>query len=96
MCDKPGLTRKHRFTEESLLGFSPETRVYYCTPRLGFWSGSLFLIAPFPDLCQLVLFYNSKPEFLAKILVYVRLCLTWFMDCYHRFYLKLAISQVKR
>ena len=23
---------------------------------LGFWSGSLFLIAPFPDLCLLVLF----------------------------------------
>ena len=24
--------------------------------RLGFWSGNLFLIAPFPDLCLLVLF----------------------------------------
>ena len=24
--------------------------------HLGFWSGSLFLIAPFPDLCLLVLF----------------------------------------
>ena len=23
---------------------------------LGFWSGNLFLIAPFPDLCLLVLF----------------------------------------
>ena len=23
--------------------------------HLGFWSGSLFLIAPFPDLCLLVL-----------------------------------------
>ena len=44
--------------------------------HLGFWSGSLFLIAPFPDLCLLVLFskYNvwlktllseglSEPEF---------------------------------
>ena len=35
--------------------------------HLGFWSGSLFLIAPFPDLCLLVLFlsmgyvYNIKP-----------------------------------
>ena len=28
--------------------------------HLGFWSGSLFLIAPFPDLCLLVLFYLSK------------------------------------
>ena len=24
----------------------------------GFWSGNLFLIAPFPDLCLLVPFYN--------------------------------------
>ena len=28
--------------------------------HLGFWSGSLFLIAPFPDLCLLVLFYRSQ------------------------------------
>ena len=27
--------------------------------HLGFWSGSLFLIAPFPDLCLLVLFYKT-------------------------------------
>ena len=26
--------------------------------HLGFWSGILFLIAPFPDLCLLVLFYE--------------------------------------
>ena len=26
--------------------------------RLGFWSGNLFLIAPFPDLCLLVPFWN--------------------------------------
>ena len=26
--------------------------------HLGFWSGSLFLIAPFPDLCLLVPFYT--------------------------------------
>ena len=25
--------------------------------HLGFWSGSLFLIAPFPDLCLLILFF---------------------------------------
>ena len=29
--------------------------------HLGFWSGSLFLIAPFPDLCLLVLF--SDPSY---------------------------------
>ena len=27
--------------------------------HLGFWSGNLFLIAPFPDLCLLVPFYFS-------------------------------------
>ena len=29
--------------------------------HLGFWSGNLFLIAPFPDLCLLVLFF-SRPK----------------------------------
>ena len=28
--------------------------------HLGFWSGDLFLIAPFPDLCLLVPFYFSS------------------------------------
>ena len=28
--------------------------------RLGFWSGNLFLIAPFPDLCLLVPFHGGK------------------------------------
>ena len=27
--------------------------------HLGFWSGNLFLIAPFPDLCLLYLFLNA-------------------------------------
>ena len=27
--------------------------------HLGFWSGGLFLIAPFPDLCLLVLFQRT-------------------------------------
>ena len=33
--------------------------------HLGFWSGNLFLIAPFPDLCLLVPFYIviQKPEY---------------------------------
>ena len=30
--------------------------------RLGFWSGNLFLIAPFPDLCLLVPFCKNKPS----------------------------------
>ena len=28
--------------------------------HLGFWSGNLFLIAPFPDLCLLVPFINDN------------------------------------
>ena len=28
--------------------------------HLGFWSGNLFLIAPFPDLCLLVPFYRIE------------------------------------
>ena len=31
--------------------------------HLGFWSGNLFLIAPFPDLCLLVPFYSSNQYF---------------------------------
>ena len=38
--------------------------------HLGFWSGSpsgsLFLIAPFPDLCLLVLFQIHRLDFLVK------------------------------
>ena len=30
--------------------------------HLGFWSGNLFLIAPFPDLCLLVPFYGELQE----------------------------------
>ena len=30
--------------------------------HLGFWSGNLFLIAPFPDLCLLVPFSNNFNE----------------------------------
>ena len=41
--------------------------------HLGFWSGSLFLIAPFPDLCLLVLFYpwiciRHRPEMWASVI----------------------------
>ena len=28
--------------------------------HLGFWSGNLFLVAPFPDLCLLVPFYTKS------------------------------------
>ena len=36
--------------------------------HLGFWSGNLFLIAPFPDLCLLVPFYKaSLPDFTCQV-----------------------------
>ena len=31
--------------------------------HLGFWSGSLFLIASFPDLCLLVPFFSEEKTF---------------------------------
>ena len=33
--------------------------------HLGFWSGNLFLIAPFPDLCLLVPFFFSNVFYIA-------------------------------
>ena len=47
--------------------------------HLGFWSGNLFLIAPFPDLCLLVPFYylfcivgNIANEFIIIAFCYAR------------------------
>ena len=34
--------------------------VYLVFSHLGFWNGNLFLIAPLPDLCLLVLLYYVK------------------------------------
>ena len=41
--------------------------------HLGFWSGNLFLIAPFPDLCLLVPFDMFKYKSLIAILVFSHL-----------------------
>ena len=35
--------------------------------HLGFWSGNLFLIAPFPDLCLLVPFANTSDIFVEHL-----------------------------
>ena len=41
--------------------------------HLGFWSGDLFLIAPFPDLCLLVPFYYTSLKFLLpSIIIYMK------------------------
>ena len=42
--------------------------------HLGFWSGNLFLIAPFPDLCLLVPFYQ-----LIVSAIKFRKCVSMFM-----------------
>ena len=38
--------------------------------HLGFWSGNLFLIAPFPDLCLLVPFYDGTFSKIQSLVVY--------------------------
>ena len=44
--------------------------------HLGFWSGSLFLIATFPDLCLLVLFLSRfRPERLSSIQMVSQKCI---------------------
>ena len=35
--------------------------------HLGFWSGNLFLIAPFPDLCLLVPFSRTRRRMILKL-----------------------------
>ena len=35
--------------------------------HLGFWSGNLFLIAPFPDHCLLVPFFSDNSHVLPKL-----------------------------
>ena len=41
--------------------------------HLGFWSGNLFLIAPFPDLCLLVPFYLLYLKFDLSLMTFRRL-----------------------
>ena len=41
--------------------------------HLGFWSGNLFLIAPFPDLCLLVPFSFCMRNFLIVAYFYLNL-----------------------
>ena len=43
--------------------------------NLGFWSGNLFLIAPFPDLCLLVPFHKRSMVFTTSVVVLFVLCL---------------------
>ena len=52
--------------------------------HLGFWSGSLFLIAPFPDLCLLVLFFLWW-FFLFNVLVFKFFVLLAPYVCFHIF-----------
>ena len=45
--------------------------------HLGFWSGNLFLIAPFPDLCLLVPFYLSYYMAFNQILFNYQTTFSW-------------------
>ena len=47
--------------------------------HLGFWSGNLFLIAPFPDLCLLVPFYGPSPFSLMFSLLLNELSFTFYL-----------------
>ena len=52
--------------------------------HLGFWSGNLFLIAPFPDLCLLVPFYRDQGKSSGLILKqrYIRSSLEDILNAY--------------
>ena len=39
--------------------------------HLGFWSGNLFLIAPFPDLCLLVPFFFRIIHYVHDTLIFI-------------------------
>ena len=54
--------------------------------HLGFWSGSLFLIAPFPDLCLLVLFsyvneFRFSVNFANFMLLHINSVVVLFVLC---------------
>ena len=44
--------------------------------HLGFWSGNLFLIAPFPDLCLLVPFSHDAAQIVTVLKRFVQVA--WF------------------
>ena len=55
--------------------------------HLGFWSGNLFLIAPFPDLCLLVPFYtrtnvSTSPSTNSKSSVVLSPCISLIPSIY--------------
>ena len=45
-----------------VLGISAKLSIWYFS-HLGVMSGSLFLIAPFPGHCLLVLFFSKTPKY---------------------------------
>ena len=47
--------------------------------HLGFWSGNLFLIAPFPDLCLLVPFYVYVLMGLIWLIALINYLLTYYL-----------------
>ena len=51
--------------------------------HLGFWSGNLFLIAPFPDLCLLVPFRNKANFVIVNIEINIVRCCNSFNVSIH-------------
>ena len=71
--------------------------------HLGFWSGNLFLIAPFPDLCLLVPFYlvivrlSVMRQIIFHIfLQYLIVCDWAFFRGYSIFQLLVIVSRVRQ
>ena len=50
--------------------------------HLGFWSGNLFLIAPFPDLCLLVPFSKAEGCTLNEMIGYCETTVQIMLSCY--------------
>ena len=55
------------FHSEKPLSIKENVIVSLVFSHLGFWSGNLFLIAPFPDLCLLVPFQNQQKSVLRSV-----------------------------
>ena len=65
--------------------------------HLGFWSGNLFLIAPFPDLCLLVPFYTiieAKTKAAISCAVTEQLIGFFVLAYYEKFWVSLGTAEI--
>ena len=54
----PSISKLAAHSANDMFSLYKDLIVILVFSHLGFWSGNLFLIAPFPDLCLLVPFYS--------------------------------------